>query len=155
MNRRQAVLAVAATIGIGVGATTTAHLRPPVARPNVIVTPGAYDPTITQANIASTICLPGYTATVRNVSASVKQRVFTEYHVTPTPGAYEVDHLISLELGGSNDIRNLWPEPYGGLPPTAHDKDYAENRLHRDLCARRITLALARALILDPKQWHK
>ena len=56
------------------------------------------------------------------------------------PGAYEVDHLISLELGGSNDIHNLWPEPYGGAD-NAHTKDGMENRLRTEVCGGQITLA--------------
>jgi hypothetical protein len=56
------------------------------------------------------------------------------------PGEYEVDHLISLELVGSNTMRDLWPEPYAGAD-NAHTKDSMENRLHADVCAGRITLA--------------
>jgi len=56
------------------------------------------------------VCTPGYSSSVRSVSTSEKDQVYAEYgiasHVT---GEYEVDHLVSLELGGSNDISNLWP----------------------------------------------
>jgi hypothetical protein len=75
------------------------------------------------------------------VSTSTKNRVYAEYGITDHPtGAYEVDHLISLELGGSNDIGNLWPEPYSG-PDNAHDKDVMENRLHDEVCSGQLTLA--------------
>lgn len=64
-----------------------------------------------------------------------------------TPGAidprvtHEYDHLIPLELGGApNDTRNLWPEP-GGSP---NPKDRLEDRLRREVCARRVSLAAAR-----------
>src|SRR5712692_1192199 len=57
------------------------------------------------------ICVIGYAKAVRNVLADVKDEAYREYGVTShKPGQYEVDHLISLELGGSNDISNLWPE---------------------------------------------
>src|SRR5437588_8831726 len=60
---------------------------------------------------AKQVCKPGYAGSVRNVPDSEKREVYTRYGI---PGdhhgsSYEVDHLISLELGGSNDIRNLWP----------------------------------------------
>jgi hypothetical protein len=53
-----------------------------------------------------------------------------------------VDHLIPLELGGSNSIRNLFPE--AALPrPGFHEKDRLENRLHRKVCAGTISLTSA------------
>lgn len=112
-----------------------------VARPDKKLTPGVADPAVTQANVASTICVVGYTARVRSVSESVKLAVFKEYGIDPKNSAgYEVDHLISLENGGSNDIRNLWPQPY--LPrPGAREKDVLETFLKRQVCAGRMTLA--------------
>ena len=47
--------------------------------------------------------------------------------------------MISLELGGSNGIRNLWPEPY----PDATAKDLVENALHWLVCSRRLDLGVA------------
>jgi hypothetical protein len=122
---------------------TTAPSAPAGAanRPNPALTPGVADPAVTQANIHSTICVSGYTATVRDVSTSTKNKVYAEYGITShAAGSYEVDHLISLELGGSNDIRNLWPEPYLGVD-NAHDKDVIENRLHDEVCSGQLTLA--------------
>ena len=48
---------------------------------------------------------------------------------------YEIDHLISLELGGSNSIRNLWPQSYITQPLNAHIKDELENKLHALICS--------------------
>jgi hypothetical protein len=101
------------------------------------LTPGDVLPVTT-----ADICTPGYTRKVRNVPAAVKRRVFASYGVTPKPGAYEVDHLISLELGGSNSIRNLWPQPYTG-PWNAHQKDALENRLHKLVCSGSLPLEQA------------
>ncbi|HVI91157.1 MAG TPA: hypothetical protein VM659_22855 [Dongiaceae bacterium] len=57
------------------------------------------------------ICTAGYSKTVRNVPTAEKNTVYREYGITNhRTGEYEVDHLISLELGGSNDIANLWPQ---------------------------------------------
>ncbi len=61
---------------------------------------------------AKTVCRRGYSKSVRNVSTKTKNQVFKEYGIEAHSGStYEVDHLISLELGGSNDIANLWPKP--------------------------------------------
>jgi hypothetical protein len=83
------------------------------------------------------------------VPSSEATAVYTEYHVRHLPYAHEVDHLISLELGGSNAIRNLWPEPYAGVWG-ARTKDKLENRLHALVCAGSLTLQAAqRAISVD------
>ncbi len=110
--------------------------------PDPRLTSGAVDSAVTQANIMSTICVHGYTARVRHVTAAEKREDLARYHqaLPDWPaGPYEIDHLISLELGGSNDIRNLWPEPYTG-PLGARKKDRVENYLHRQVCAGKISL---------------
>lgn len=83
------------------------------------------------------------TKTVRNVSAKTKKQAFALYGLTRQTGwckpmNCEVDHLISLELGGSNDIKNLWPQPYAGKW-NARGKDKLENVLHRLICDGTIT----------------
>lgn len=113
--------------------------------PNPHLTPGA----VRTTNITD-LCPHAYTATVRKeLKASTKREVFRRYRVTPTRGAYEVDHLVSLELGGSNDISNLWPQAYHGRF-NAHDKDALENQLHALVCAGVVDLGEAqRAIALD------
>ena len=59
---------------------------------------------------------------------------------------YEVDHLISLELGGSNSVRNLWPEPYD-IHWNAHVKDALENRLHSLVCDGTVSMETAQKAI--------
>lgn len=94
------------------------------------------------------VCTPGYTKKVRSVPASLKHRVFAEYGIVkPVPHAYEVDHLISLELGGSNSIRNLWPQPYSGIEWNAHVKDALEDRLHSMVCNGDIEMSTAQNAI--------
>lgn len=98
--------------------------------PDKDCTPGA----IITAASKEEICQPSYSSGVRNVSESTKEEVFKEYGITShATGEYEVDHLISLELGGSNDIANLWPEPAKPIPGF-HEKDKVENYLHTLLC---------------------
>jgi hypothetical protein len=98
------------------------------------------------------VCTPGaveditlYTICTQSTKArrSVSQRehvaAFTRYGLTyPQPaGAYEVDHLVPIELGGSNDPKNLWPQP----APAFHRKDALENWMHKQVCTGEMTLA--------------
>lgn len=107
--------------------------------PDPKLTPGAVLP-VTKADI----CVPGYTKKVRNVPASVKRQVYTEYGITShKTGDFEVDHLISLELGGSNSIKNLWPQSYKTQPWNARVKDALENELHDEICKGTIDMAAA------------
>jgi hypothetical protein len=86
------------------------------------------------------ICVPGYAGSVRNVTQSTKNKVYAAYGVkTHKPGQYEVDHLVSLQLGGSNEISNLWPEP-ATPTPGFHEKDRVENYLHDQICKGSISL---------------
>ena len=55
----------------------------------------------------------------------------------------ELDHLVSLELGGANDAANLWPE----YPPTPNPKDKVENALHAAVCDGRVKLTAAQNAI--------
>jgi hypothetical protein len=102
-------------------------------------TPGAIFAGVTKAQV----CVSGYSASVRDVSESTKNAVYAEYGITShTTGQYEVDHLVSLELGGSNDIANLWPEA-ANPTPGFHQKDVIENELHNEVCNGTISLTTA------------
>jgi 5-methylcytosine-specific restriction endonuclease McrA len=90
----------------------------------------------------SRICVAGYSASVRDVPSSESDAVYLRYRVVHVPYAHEVDHLISLELGGSNAIANLWPEPYAGRWG-ARTKDVLENRLHALVCSGQLALPVA------------
>ena len=93
------------------------------------------------------ICKSGYSSSVRNVTDSEKNQVYAEYGIaTHNPGEYEVDHFVSLELGGSNDISNLWPEP-ASPKPGFHEKDKVENYLHDQVCSGALTLQQAQLKI--------
>ncbi len=112
--------------------------QPPIL-PDSVKTPGATFPVT-----ATDVCTPGYSRSVRNVPAAEKRDVYASYGITShAPHEYEVDHLISLELGGSNSEKNLWPESYLTQPWNAHVKDALENKLHREVCAGSITLQAA------------
>jgi hypothetical protein len=100
----------------------------PIGDPNVLTTS------------ARIVCVPGYASSVRNVSEATKRAVYTRDHMVKRPGrCCEIDHRISLQLGGSNAITNLFAQPY----PEAYSKDSVENWLHREVCAGRLPLTTA------------
>ncbi len=116
--------------------TKTSNCVPSNGLPDSACTPGAFFSNVT----AGQVCQPGYSSQVRDVPESVKNQVYAEYGIaSQSPGQYEVDHLISLELGGSNDISNLWPEP-ADPRPGFHEKDKVENYLHDQVCSGKMTL---------------
>jgi hypothetical protein len=114
-------------------APARAKARNPRLYPDPRLTPGAvFNVTAAQVSVS------GYSSGVRNVPRSEKADAFAEYRLSyPQPtGAYECDHFIPLCLGGSNDIRNLWPEP----APEFHWKDGLEVYLWRRVRAGSISL---------------
>lgn len=117
--------------------TSNCQIRGPLQ--DTACTPGALITTAT----TDQICKSGYAGSVRNVPTSEKNQVYAEYGISShAPGEYEVDHLVSLELGGSNDISNLWPEA-ASPKPGFHEKDKVENYLHAQVCAGAVSLKQA------------
>jgi hypothetical protein len=114
--------------------------------PDPRCTPGSIDPDVTHADIRSTICKKGWTGTVRPPESQTER---FKYHVAyPAYGTSrsertELDHLVPLELGGSNDATNLWPE----YPPTPNPKDKVENALNAAVCEGRVSLTAAQDAI--------
>lgn len=119
--------------------STAAYAEQKPIVPDRNVTYGAVDIDAT----VNKICIPGYSSSVRNVTTTTKNKVFAQYKVNPLKDYYEVDHLISLELGGSNDIKNLWPQSYSTYPWNARLKDKLENRLHKLVCDGKLDLPTA------------
>jgi hypothetical protein len=109
-------------------------------------TPGAIDPAVTQADLRTTICVPGYTEKVRPPESQTGKFKFSEaypaYHIADDTES-ELDHLVPLELGGANDAANLWPEA-GSLP---NPKDSVERALNRAVCDGKILLSRAQRAI--------
>lgn len=124
------------------------HRDGPAELPDPVATPGAVLP-VSMAQI----CRPGYAGKTRNVPEKEKRAVYAEYGAREQKGVCcEVDHLISLELGGSNSIQNLWPQPY--VPtPGAHEKDRLEARLHALVCDGQLPLTQAQKEIRT--DWYR
>lgn len=124
-----------------------------IPRPDHKLTPGAVDASLTKA----ILCDPTHhTAENRHVPQSEKVKACRAYGIAtgcPGPG-YELDHLISIELGGSNDISNLWPQPVDAPGVIGyHTKDVVENRAHAAVCDGRLTLKQAQDGI--SADWYK
>lgn len=118
--------------------------------PDKTLSPGVINPEATK----EIICVKGYTSgldkhgnKVRNVSEATKNEVFKRYKLNKNASHFEIDHIISLELGGKNDISNLYPESYDTKPYNAHTKDRLENVLHKKVCNEEITLQEAQKAI--------
>jgi hypothetical protein len=107
--------------------------------PNRGLTPGA-----TREVTVDEVCSVPQEQVVGDVTISLRQRVFEEYGITNArPQDYEIDYLIAPRLGGTDDIRNLWPEPYRDRVWNAHVKDDLEQRLHEMVCSGRLDLHTA------------
>jgi len=106
------------------------------------------DPEVTPGVIAlrdkTAVCDKKWGRDARHVSQAMKEHVCAKYGVKDCPGPrFEVDHLISRELGGADDVRNLWPQPLD----EARKKDWLENAAHKAVCSGAITLGHAQAAI--------
>ena len=133
--------------------TKTAGCAIAGALPDHACTPGAVFEGVT----AEKVCALGYSRSVRDVPVEQKEKVYAEYAIgSRQPGQYEVDHLISLELGGSNGTANLWPEATEPRPGY-HEKDRYENYLHDQLCRGTISLTEAQRRIAEDwlKYWNE
>ena len=115
------------------------------AGPNSRLTPGS----VMAASTKARVCTSGYSASVRNVTVATRRQVFAAYGIgyPPPTGAYELDHLIPLELGGDNKPTNLWPEAYHTRAGSAGVKDHLENHLHALVCSGQVNLAAAQQAI--------
>lgn len=107
--------------------------------PNRDLTPGA-----TRQVTLSDVCSVPEEDVVGDVSISLRQQVLKEYGIANArPEDYEIDYLIAPRLGGKEDIRNLWPEPYRTHVWNARTKDALEQRLHELVCSGDVDLSTA------------
>ena len=112
--------------------------------PDPACTPGALNPDVTQSTIGSTICVSGWTATIRpstSYTNKLKVQGIADYGYADTSlSDYEEDHFLPLELGGApKDPKNLWPEPHSGSE-NSYSKDRVENAVKKAVCADQVTL---------------
>jgi hypothetical protein len=128
-------------------ACSGALLAQSVYLPDPSRTPGVRNPAVTQSTIGSTICKSGWTKTIRppvSYTNKLKAQEMAELGLKGAPSDYELDHFISLEMGGDpKDPKNLWPEIW----PQARLKDVVETNLAHRVCKGTITLAEAQKII--------
>jgi hypothetical protein len=104
--------------------------------PDTTLTPGA-----TRTASISDVCSSRSTRGFYPIPATLAYRVFEKYRIrNPRPRTYEVDYLITPALGGADDVRNLWPQPYAAGEWNAHVKDALEDYLHKKVCAGELNL---------------
>ena len=121
------------------------------ALPDPRITPGAVDPSVTPQNLHATVCVKGYTATVRpdkRVTNRLKREQIRQYRYSDKdPRNYEQDHLIPLSIGGNpSDPRNMWPQPRSG-EWSAEQKNDLEFVVYKMVCNGDIELAQAQEKI--------
>ncbi len=140
LQKVQTILA-AQDIEGGLGAiqkTSGCAVRGPL--PDSLCTPGSVFATAG----TSTICVSGYTKTVRNVPTKLRKQIYAAYNIAypPPTGTYELDHLVPLAIGGDNSAANLFPE--AAVPkPGFREKDVVEVYLQREVCAGNLDLVAA------------
>ena len=127
--------------------------------PNVKLTPGAINPAVTQANIRSTICVVGWTATVRPPVNYTNQLKYNQLHSGYNLDGdlnmkdYEEDHIVPLEVGGNpSSPLNLFPEPHN-IKYSSYVKDQLENQIHLLVCSGKLSLKAGQEIFLT--NWEK
>lgn len=123
------------------------------ASPTFAAPMGAINPDVSQATIKQTVCVKGWTSTVRppvSYTNSIKRKLLPK---GKTVRDYELDHSISLSCGGHpTDLNNLWLQPWEGTYG-AKAKDKLEQQLHKEVCSGKITLDRCQKIFIDG--WEK
>ena len=155
-RRALAFLAVAALVAVGAvlllqRGGSSGRVGQSWLRASATLTPGVTNPDVTQRTIHSTICITGWTKTIRppvDYTNRLKREQMAAWQLPGTPADYQEDHLISLGIGGHpTDPRNLWTEPL----PHAEEVDSLERDLRLRVCDGSITLANAQRQIAEVK----
>ena len=138
--RRGFFVALAVVVAVGASVAVAA----PLALILPTHTPGVRYSKVTQATIFHTVCVSGWTATIRppaRYTTALKKQQLAEWHYADqNPSHYEEDHLLSLEVGGApRSTRNLWPQPWS----RARRDDKLENGWHTKICDGTLTLRQA------------
>lgn len=131
-------------------ATPAPSITPVPASPSATLKPDVVPP---QGDVITVpideLCLKNYVSQKSSVSVTVQKKVFTKYKVDyPSDGKYQLDHFIPVELGGSNSMDNLWPQP-ASPKPGFQEKNQVEQYLYKQVCSGAISLKSAQQQIRD------
>lgn len=150
-------VAIAATVALS--ACAAAPYSESSGLPNIKITPGLTNPEVTQGDIRSTICVSGWTATVRPPATYTNALKYHQLHSGYNLGGdlnmkhYEEDHIVPLEVGGHpSSPLNLFPEPRN-IRLGAYLKDQLENRIRELVCSGQLSLKVAQSIFLT--NWEK
>jgi hypothetical protein len=148
---------MAATVGLS--ACGAAVYTADSGLPNTKVTPGLVNPNVTQSNIKSTICVLGWTKTVRPPASYTNTLKYNQLHSGYNLNGdlnmkhYEEDHIVPLEVGGNpSSPLNLFPQPRY-IKLSSYLKDQLENRIHQLVCSGQLTLKTGQWIFLT--NWEK
>lgn len=135
-----AVAALCLLTGIAIGVAQREHARGGISTvPNASLTPGATTPIRVQD-----VCAANFSANDPAVPDPLKREELKEYGLNgASENAYEIDYLVTPQLGGAANIRNLWPEPSLNTVWNARVKDALEDRLHDLVCSGQVDLGTA------------
>jgi len=141
----------------GAGVMSSERGAPAVGRSPFDEPPGALFDAVTQGNLDKTICVPGWTATVRpptSYTQTLKRTMLVRAGLPPADAIeYELDHFVPLAVGGHPRAEdNLWLQRWDGVW-NARIKDRLERRLQVMVCAGQIDLLTARIAIQH--DWHE
>lgn len=136
--RRTTLAVLAVLVAASPAAASTRSLKPQTRTSGCIARGALPDPRCTPGSIvvASTrevVCAPGYRTTRRPVTEQTRAEVYSAYGIGKHRVGYELDHLVPLALGGSNESSNLFPQ-VASPKPGYHEKDRIEKRLRRFVC---------------------
>lgn len=154
----KAWIVVAALLALDLAAATGAKYGHSTKNEQVLLPDDVFTPGLIRSTDDSEICDPKFrTKPFRKTTQSTKNKVYAEYGVEPNKGickgGCEVDHRVPLELGGMDDIRNLWPQPSQPVPGF-HQKDILENWLKRQVCKEH-TMTLKQAQEALMRDWYQ
>jgi hypothetical protein len=110
-------------------------------KPKAGLTPGE-----TRPIAIAEICRRPEAEVIANIPEGTRRKVFAEYGISSRSDSFEVDYLITPDLGGTESLRNLWPQPYS-VRWNARVKDRLEERLHELVCAGKLDLPTAQRAI--------
>jgi hypothetical protein len=130
-------VAFVAVLGFVIAFQTSVSAEGP--KPKARLTPGE-----TRPIAIAEVCRSSSAEVIsHDIPEEMQQRVFAAYGIrSPRSDQFEVDYLITPDLGGTTSIRNLWPQPYS-VRWNAQVKDKLEQRLHQLVCSGELDLATA------------
>ena len=187
-RNRSVCNALIVTVIVAAGQLSQAQTKagPAEIYPDPKMTPGKTNPDITQDNLKSTVCSEKWTGINKfthkeatgteilrppvEITDKIKTQTMKAYHSTGAADQYELDHFISLELGGCPDcVENLWPQAYGDakhpmtmpqratfdkanpndktILPGSSQKDKVEDHLKTEICTGAVTLDRAQKIV--------